>query len=146
MRNANRWAVWLWLPVLLLGAAANAQSDRKHAPAGARLYLIAPAPGATLKSPVTVRFGLAGMGVAPAGITKEKTGHHHLLIDTDASKIDMRQPLPASDTIKHFGGGQTETTLELAPGRHTLQLLMGDENHVPFDPPLMSEKISITVE
>ena len=146
MRNANRWVVWVWLPVLLLSAAANAQSYRKQAPAGAELYIIVPTPGATVKSPVTVRFGLAGMGVAPAGVEKEKTGHHHLLIDTGISEIDMRQPLPTTDKIKHFGGGQTETIVELAPGKHTLQLLLGDENHVPFDPPLMSEKISITVE
>lgn len=99
-----------------------------------------------MKSPVTVQFGLSGMGIAPAGIAKEKTGHHHILIDTDAKDIDLNKPLPATDKIKHFGGGQTEVVMELTPGKHTLQLVMGDENHVPFDPPLFSERITITVQ
>jgi hypothetical protein len=131
--------------VLMLGAAAATAQERRKAPEGARLYLISPANGATLKSPVTVRFGLAGMGVAPAGVPREKTGHHHLLIDVDARDVELGKPLPTTDTIRHFGGGQTETTLDLAPGRHTLQLVLGDENHVPFDPPLTSGKITITI-
>jgi hypothetical protein len=79
-------------------------------------------------------------------VAREKTGHHHVLIDTNARTLDMSKPLPSSDRVKHFGGGQTEASLELAPGRHTLQLVLGDENHVPFDPPLMSEKITVTVQ
>lgn len=147
MRNVTHWFEWLLVPALLMGAVtAAAQETRKPAPEGARLYIISPENGATLKSPVTAKFGLSGMGVAPAGMAKEKTGHHHLLIDTDARTVDMSKPLPTTDRIRHFGGGQTEARLDLPPGRHTLQLVLGDENHVPFDPPLMSEKISITVQ
>jgi len=84
------------------------------------------------------------MGIAPAGIKIENTGHHHLLIDTDAP-ADMSQPLPASDKVVHFGKGQTETTLTLPPGKHTLQLLLADQNHIPHNPPVISKKITITV-
>jgi hypothetical protein len=85
------------------------------------------------------------MGVAPAGVEIEDTGHHHLLIDV-AELPPLDQPLPATDHVKHFGGGQTETAIELTPGQHTLQLLLGDMNHVPHEPPVMSELITITVE
>jgi len=146
MRKLTRWSAWIWVLALMVSVAATAQETRKKAPEGARLYFISPDNGARVKSPVTVRFGLAGMGVAPAGMAREKTAHHHVLIDTDARTVDMSKPLPASDRIKHFGGGQTEAALDIAPGRHTLQLVLGDENHVPFDPPLMSEKITITVQ
>ena len=84
------------------------------------------------------------MGIAPAGVKFDNTGHHHLLIDTEAPG-DLNAPLPASDKIVHFGKGQTETTLTLPPGKHTLQLLLGDQNHVPHDPPVISKKITITV-
>jgi hypothetical protein len=84
------------------------------------------------------------MGVAPAGIEKEATGHHHLLINVDA--IDVNAPLPANDSHRHFGGGQTETTVDLKPGTYTLQLLLGDQNHIPHHPPVMSERITITVK
>ena len=114
-------------------------------PAGASAYIISPADGETVKSPLKVRFGLSGMGVAPAGIDKAKTGHHHLLVDL-AARPAMGTPLPSDANHKHFGGGQTEVTLELAPGKHTLQLLLGDQNHVPHDPPVMSPEITITVE
>jgi hypothetical protein len=114
-------------------------------PQDAEVYIISPKDGETVTSPVTVRFGLKGMGVAPAGIDKSGTGHHHLLIDVpDRPALD--QPLPADDQHKHFGGGQTEATIELPPGQHTLQLIMGDMNHVPHDPPVISEKITITVK
>jgi len=93
---------------------------------------------------VLVQFGLKGMGIAPAGIKFDNTGHHHLLIDTDAP-ADLAAPLPATDKIVHFGKGQTETSLTLAPGRHTLQLLLADQNHIPHSPPLLSRKITITV-
>jgi len=95
---------------------------------------------------VTVRFGLKGMGVAPAGVQFDNTGHHHLLIDTDLP-ADLTQPLPVVENkILHFGKGQTETTLTLAPGKHTLQLVLGDYLHTPFNPPVVSKKITITVE
>ncbi|MGH8276607.1 MAG: DUF4399 domain-containing protein, partial [Steroidobacteraceae bacterium] len=96
-------------------------------------------------SPVRVQFGLKGMGIAPAGVKFENTGHHHLLIDTDAP-ANPGAPLPASDKIVHFGKGQTETTLTLTPGKHTLQLLLADQNHVPHEPRVISRKITITVE
>ena len=110
----------------------------------AEVYFIQPQDGATVSNPVKVVFGLKGMGVAPAGIEKENTGHHHLLIDTDLP--DLKAPIPADDHHKHFGGGQTETEIELTPGTHTLQLLLGNFSHIPQDPPVMSDKITITVE
>jgi len=115
------------------------------APEGAAVYIISPAAGAEVTSPVTVRFGLKGMGVAPAGTDKAKTGHHHLLIDLDGLP-DLNMPIPADDNHKHFGGGQTEVTVELSPGKHTLQLLLGDLTHIPHQPPIHSEKITITVK
>ncbi len=114
-------------------------------PEGAMSYIIAPQNGQAVSSPVTVQFGLKGMGVAPAGIQMENTGHHHLMIDVDELP-DMSQPLPADDNHIHFGKGQTETTLDLAPGTHTLQLILGNWAHTPHDPPVVSEKITITVE
>jgi hypothetical protein len=115
------------------------------APAGAAVYFIAPAAGASIKGEVTVRFGLRGMGVAPAGIAAANTGHHHLLIDVEAPP-KAGVAIPNDEQHKHFGGGQTEVTLKLAPGKHTLQLLLGDHLHRPHQPPVMSEKIEITVE
>jgi hypothetical protein len=112
--------------------------------ADAEVYFISPQDGDKVSRTFEVRFGLKGMGVAPAGIEMENTGHHHLLIDMDTLP-PMDAPLPKSDQVRHFGGGQTETTLSLPPGQHTLQLLLGDYSHVPFNPPVMSEKISITV-
>jgi len=126
------------------GALALAQ-ERTPAPAGAEVYIISPHDGAKVHNPVRVQFGLKGMGVAPAGVKFDNTGHHHLLIDTDPP-ADASAPLPATDKIVHFGKGQTETTLTLAPGKHTLQLLFADSNHVPHSPPVVSKKITITVE
>jgi hypothetical protein len=120
--------------------------ERTPSPPGAEVYIISPKDGARVKSPVLVQFGLDKvMGVAPAGVKFENTGHHHLLIDTDAP-ANMGAPLPATDNIKHFGKGQTETSLALTPGKHTLQLVLGDQNHVPHDPPVISKKVTITVE
>jgi hypothetical protein len=117
---------------------------RTPSPAGAEAYIISPKNGAKVHGPVLVQFGLKGMGIAPAGVKMENTGHHHLLIDTDAP-TDLSAPLPATDKIVHFGKGQTETTLHLTPGKHTLQLLLGDQNHIPHDPAVLSKKITITV-
>ena len=138
-------AVALVLAVPLASAQTPAAAaERTASPPGAEAYIISPKAGATVKSPVLVRFGLKGMGVAPAGVKFDNTGHHHLLIDTEAPS-DLSAPLPATDKIVHFGKGQTETTLHLAPGKHTLQLLLGDQNHVPHNPPVMSKKITINV-
>ena len=115
------------------------------APAGAEVYIISPADGATVGLEVTVRFGLKGMGVAPAGVVKENTGHHHLLVDVKDLPA-AGQPIPADARHIHFGGGQTQTTLKLTPGTHTLQLELGDANHVPFEPALVSKKITIHVK
>ncbi len=117
---------------------------RTASPAGARVYIVSPANGATVKSPVTIVFGLAGMGIAPAGVQVENTGHHHLLIDTAIPK-DTGVPLPNNDNIRHFGKGQTEASIELKPGKHTLQLVLGDHLHIPFNPVVASQQITITV-
>jgi len=121
-----------------------AQVKRTPSPKGAEVYFIAPADGATVSSPVTVKFGLKGMGVAPAGIAFENTGHHHLIIDADLPPLDA--PIPADANHVHFGKGQTEATVELKPGKHTLQLLLGDQTHTPHDPAVASKKITITVK
>jgi len=109
------------------------------------LYFISPQDGDTVSGEFKLQFGLCGMGVAPAGVDADNTGHHHLLIDMDMLP-PMDAPLPKTEQVRHFGGGQTETTLSLAPGKHTLQLLLGNFSHVPHDPPVMSERITITVE
>ena len=131
--------------LVLAASLAAAQQQRTPAPADAKVYIISPKNGATVHNPVLVQFGLRGMGIAPAGVKFENTGHHHLLIDT-AAPADMSAPLPSTDKIVHFGKGQTETVLNLAPGRHTLQLLLADSNHLPHQPPVISNRVTITVE
>lgn len=122
-----------------------AKLEKRKSPKGARAYIISPKDGKTVKRKFTVRFGLKGMGVAPASIDKENTGHHHLLIDVDKMpSFDL--PLPATDNIRHFGGGQTQAVIELPPGKHTLQLVLGDWIHLPHDKPVVSKKITITVK
>ena len=133
----------------LMSACASVAADpaalpRTKAPAGAEAYIISPTDGATVTSPVTVVFGLKGMGVAPAGVQQVNTGHYHLLVDAGLPPLD--QPIPKDDQHIHFGGGQTQTSLKLAPGKHTLQLLMGDYAHLSFDPPIASPVITITVK
>jgi len=127
--------------VLALGAALAATP----APEGATEYFISPSDGETVTNPFTVRFGLKGMGVAPAGVDVANTGHHHLLIDV-AEPPKPGAPIPKDERHRHFGGGQTEVSLTLPPGTHTLQLELGDKAHVPFDPPVMSKKITIHVK
>lgn len=134
----------LFAATLVATLAAAQDIPRQASPEGARLYIITPEDGAVVSSPVTVRFGLSGMGVAPAGIDKEGTGHHHLIVD--APLPDPGMPVPADEQHIHFGGGQTETSVTLAPGEHTLQLVLGDFKHVPHDPPVVSEIVTITVE
>jgi hypothetical protein len=115
------------------------------APAGAEVYIISPQDGATVPQTFTVRFGLKGMGVAPAGVAHDKTGHHHLLVDVKELPA-AGQPIPNDKQHLHFGGGQTETTLTLPPGTHTLQLDLGDANHIPFDPPVVSKVVTVHVK
>lgn len=114
------------------------------APAGVAVYFVNLKDGDVVTTPLLVQFGLRGMGVAPAGVEKENTGHHHLLIDV--AELDVNNALPMSDTIRHFGGGQTEVRVDLKPGTHTLQLLLADHNHIPHHPAVVSERITVTVK
>lgn len=139
----RRWLFWMTICVFSGGAAAEGLSA--PAPEGAAVYFISPPAGAVVENPVTIRFGLRNMGVAPAGVERDSAGHHHLLIDV-ADLPDLSMPLPASDKVRHFGGGQTEATIELQPGTHTLQLLLGNHLHVPHSPPVISDTITITVK
>ena len=126
-------------------ALAKIGMDITPSPAGAKVYFVEPKAGAEVKGPVKVVFGLApAMGVAPAGVQQKNTGHHHLLIDNPT--VDMNQPLPASDQVRHFGNGQTEAVIDLKPGKHTLQLVLGDWKHQPHSPAVISETITITVK
>ena len=131
-------------PALLMSELTNASSmPQSVSPATANVYIISPADGATVKETFTVTFGLKDMGVAPAGVEKKNTGHHHLLIDKDTlPAFDV----PMGSDVKHFGGGQTQTTLTLPKGQHTLQLILGDYHHIPHNPAVFSKKITITVE
>jgi hypothetical protein len=128
---------------LLPSVAAQAQTA---APAGASVYFINLKDKDTVTSPFKVQFGLAGMGVAPAGVEKDKTGHHHLLIDAKLSDEEAKAPVALDAQHMHFGGGQTETTLTLPPGQHTLQLVLGDWSHIPFSPLVASPVITVTVK
>ena len=125
-------------------AAAAADLPRSPAPKDAELYFITPKDGETVTGPVTVRFGLRGMGIAPAGMAMENTGHHHLLIDAVPPPSNL--PIPADANHVHFGKGQTEATVTLAPGRHRLQLLLADHLHIPHDPPVVSKPVTIVVK
>jgi hypothetical protein len=140
----------LLIALALAGLAGPALAQTTPSPAGARVYFVNLRDGDTVGSPVLIQFGLAGMGVAPAnhdgGEAHRNTGHHHLLINTQAlSGEALRSGIPADDNHRHFGGGQTEARIALPPGRHTLQLVLADWMHVPHDPPVMSERITITV-
>jgi Domain of unknown function (DUF4399) len=139
----NRFAYIMAAGLLSVTAAA---ADRSAPASGAEVYFIAPRDGSTVAGPVTVRFGLKGMGIAPAGVKFDNTGHHHLLVDTDLATLSADAPMPATDKVLHFGKGQTETTLNLAPGKHTLELVFADYQHIAFDPVLHSKKITITVK
>jgi hypothetical protein len=124
--------------------AATAGAAQRHtSPPGAKVYFVYPTNGSYVKPKVLLRFGLVNMGVAPAGVEKANTGHHHVLIDTPLPPLD--QPIPNDFNHLHFGAGQTEATINLPLGHHTLQLLLGDENHIPHDPPVMSKPIHVVV-
>lgn len=126
---------------LVLPAAAG---DTPSSP-GARVFFVGLADGARVKSPLTLHFGIEGMKIAPAGTAEPGSGHHHLLIDAPLTAADLAGPLPADAHHVHFGKGQTEATVELAPGRHTLQLVLGDQNHVPHTPPVVSPVVTVDV-
>ena len=141
-RPLARPALAAALAVLASGVVAQSL-ESPAAPEGAEVRIVSPRDGDTVGREFTVVFGLSGMGVAPAGVENDATGHHHLLVD-----VEELPPLdrPMGNPPLHFGGGQTETALTLEPGEHTLQLIMGNHLHVPHDPPIVSEKITITVE
>ena len=111
---------------------------------GAEVYIITPVDAEQVSSPVTIKFGLRGMDIAPAGTEKANTGHHHLIIDAPLPPFD--EPVPADDNYRHFGGGQTEVTLDLGLGNHTLQLLLADHNHIPHEPVIRSRRVIINVK
>jgi hypothetical protein len=129
---------------ILLSIVPLAWAGDTPAPKDTHLYIGWPNNGETVKSPFKVWFGLRNMGVAPKDVEHENTGHHHLLIDTDLPSFN--EPIPSDRNHLHFGGGETETVLELPPGRHTLQLLLGDAKHIPHNPPVYSKKITIIVK
>lgn len=114
---------------------------------GAKVYFIALKDGETVKNPVTIRFGLKGMGVCPAGLYLDNTGHHHLLVNMDAGELDPKLPIPTIENKSlHYGLGQTEVTLDLPKGTHTLQLAFANFAHILHTPAVISEKITVTVE
>jgi hypothetical protein len=129
---------------LVLAATVSWAQERTPSPPGAEVYFISPKDGAAVSSPFVVQFGLRGMGIAPAGVKFENSGHHHLLIDSDAP-IDLNVPLTANDKLIHFGKGQTQASVTLPPGKHTLLLLLGDQDHKAHNPPVFSKMITVTV-
>ena len=132
----------LFLVFATVPLMGNAEKVMPASENGATVYIISPANGESVGENVTVKFGLQGMGIAPAGVDKPNTGHHHLLIDIDR----LPEPgKPMGKEAKHFGGGQTETTIKLPKGKHTLQLVMGNYMHIPLEPPVVSKKITIYV-
>lgn len=137
-------AAGLALSAIAMTGLAIAQDFRSPATPGAKVYFIEPKNGAEITGPVVVKMGLSGMGVAPAGVEKKDTGHHHVLVNQ--KDFDPMAPLPADDKHRHFGNGQTETALSLPPGTHTLQLVLGDHNHIPHNPAIVSDVITITVK
>ena len=129
--------------VTLLSFAAHAQGT--PAPKDAYLYFVWPQDGTVIKGAFWCRFGLRNMGVTHAGDNFDNAGHHHLLIDVN-DPLDPKEPVPQDKSHLHFGAGQTEARIELPPGKHTLQLVLGDAKHYPFDPPVVSKKITVTIK
>jgi hypothetical protein len=125
-------------------AATPAELPRTKAPFTAQAYIISPKDGESVARTFTVRFGLIGMGIAPAGVNAPNTGHHHLIIDEVTPRLDL--PIPTDDNHRHFGAGQTEVELTLPPGEHTLQLVLGDASHVPHDPAVVSTRVHVVVQ
>ena len=134
------------LTIALLSTIAVARAGETPAPANAKVYFINLKNGDAVTSPVTVRFGLSGMGIAPAGTQVADTGHHHLIIDDKIEGDALNEAIPMDEHHLHFGKGQTEASVNLPKGTHTLQLVLGDWSHVPHKPPVMSERITVTVE
>lgn len=127
-------------------AIPHAIAADTKSPKNAKAYFINLKDKAVVKSPVFIQFGLSGMGIAPAGTKKKNTGHHHLIINEKIEGEELKENIPADEQHIHFGGGQTEANITLKPGTYTMQLVLGDLNHVPHSPPVMSERITITVK
>lgn len=143
MKLAFGLALAGWLLAGWVGEASAQSGGPSPSPAGAKVYFVDLKDGATIGPKTTVHFGLEGMGVAPAGVDKANTGHFHLLIDAPLPPLD--QAIPNDDNHLHYGAGQTQATVTLDPGKHTLQLLLGDGQHVPHSPPVFSEVVHVTV-
>lgn len=142
MKNKLNLLITLWLLLTSLSATAHTP------PPNARVFFIGIEDGVVVESPFKVKFGIEGFGITPAGTKgkiRHKAGHHHLLIDVDTPP-DLDNPIPRGEHYLHFDQGETEAVLELPPGKHTLQLLLGDEDHEPQDPALMSKKITVWVK
>jgi uncharacterized protein DUF4399 len=144
MNMWNKAALGVIMCALL--PAIGPAAAQTPSPAGAQVYVINLKNGDTVTSPFKVQFGLTGMGVAPAGVEKPNTGHHHLIIDAKLSADELKAPIASDPKHMHFGAGQTEAMITLPAGQHTLQLVLGDWSHIPLVPPLMSEPITITVK
>jgi len=142
MRELLKPVITLLVLVPLILTVEAQQMDRTASPPGARVYIASPANGEVVPTTFNVEFGLAGMGVAPAGVMRANTGHHHLLVDGQELP-SMTGPL--GDVVAHFGGGQTQTRLTLPPGEHTLQLIFADHLHTPHNPPVVSEVVTVVV-
>ncbi|ROO34505.1 ATPase [Pseudomonas sp. AF76] len=129
---------------LLLGTSMLAAAATP-APKGAQVFIVSPEDGATVPQEFKVKFGVKGIALAPAGDVTKNTGHHHLLVDVDKLPA-AGAPIPTDANHMHFGKAQTEATIKLAPGKHTLQLELGDTGHIPFEPPIVSKKITVNVK
>jgi Domain of unknown function (DUF4399) len=138
--------------VALTALVSPTFAQQTASPAGAQVYFVNIQDGATVTSPVKIVMGLSGMGVAPAGVEKANTGHHHILVNrapigkAKGGAAEFQENIIADDNHRHFGNGQTEMMLELKAGTHTLQLVLGDHNHIPHNPPVVSPQITITVK
>ncbi|MEM7193600.1 MAG: DUF4399 domain-containing protein [Pseudomonadota bacterium] len=140
----RQFVLSLVLGPLALFVSASHALEKSPISEEASAYIISPADGEVVTNPIKVIFGLTGAGVAPAGSNLENTGHHHLIIDAPLPSLDL--PIPSDGNHVHFGKGQTETTIELEPGEHTLQMLLGDWKHVAHDKAVTSRQITITVK
>jgi len=146
MRSSPRCFIVAGAAIAAAVLAAPIVRAQSPAPATPAVYFINLKDRDIVTSPFRVQFGLSGIGIAPAGVEKEKTGHHHLLIDAKLTAEELKAPIASDAQHLHFGGGQTETMLTLTPGEHTLQLVLGNWSHVPLDPPVMSPVIAVTVK
>ena len=150
MTNVMRTVISVFVASIFAGLAAmpawtQSAPAQTPSPNGAKVYFINLKDGQEVTSPFLIQFGLSSMGVAPAGVEKPNTGHHHLLIDATLSGDELKQPIPMDDGHRHFGNGQTEAMITLPPGPHKLQLVLGDWSHIPHTPPVMSDVITVTV-